>query len=71
VNERELIVVALEQLEVGDQAAAVLTLLEALEGEPAPRRFPCPYCSQRFAWPGLVAAHLDRGCVRAPLREAA
>lgn len=52
--------VALEQLEDGDQAAATLTLLDALEdGIPHEIRARCRHCDQGFPWPGLRDEHED------------
>jgi hypothetical protein len=57
------ITTALEQLEVGDQRAAVDTLLEAGEPPAALRRFPCPNgCGQLFEWSDLAVAHAFRVC---------
>ena len=57
---RESIIVALEQLEAGDQAGAADSLLAALENGVLARRHRCPLCELSFEWPGLVDAHLLR-----------
>jgi hypothetical protein len=54
---RERIAIALEELSMGDQRAAVVTLLYALDGSEIERRFSCPDCGQRFEWPGLLEKH--------------
>jgi hypothetical protein len=60
VNAHLAIVVALEQIETGDQAGAVLTLLEGLEGDaPAWLPYRCA-CGRRFRWHGELDAHLCR-----------
>jgi hypothetical protein len=52
---------AAEALEMGDVELAREILADLL-AEVAPIRhgFPCPVCSTRFEWPGLLDAHLAR-----------
>lgn len=58
---RGAITVALECLEVGDQAGAVDVLLAALESDgPNVSSTPCPECGIDCEWPGRLEAHLLR-----------
>jgi hypothetical protein len=58
---RGAVVVALEQLEDGDQKAAVESLLSALEDGQTKRRHRCHLCRMDFEWPGLLSHHLQLG----------
>jgi hypothetical protein len=56
------VIVALEALEAGDQHAATEALLNGLEDGRQTTGFRCK-CGQSFEWPGLLEAHIDRGCL--------